>query len=135
MKRAAVPVYLALLADVLLFFHKPLFSSQYSFPWDFRGVQLPMISYLAEELRSGRFALWSPFTYCGYPVFANIEACFFHPLVLLSAWISSHTSLDSLPQMLEWIVVMQVWFAGIAASCPKGSAGRDALARRRAVAR
>ena len=115
MKRAAVPVYLALLADVLLFFHKPLFSSQYIFPWDFRGVQLPMISYLADELRSGRVALWSPYTYCGYPVFANIEACFFHPLVLLSAWFSSHTSLDSLPQMLEWIVVIQVWFAGIAA--------------------
>ena len=25
-----------------LFFHKPLFSAAYLFPWDFRGVQLPM---------------------------------------------------------------------------------------------
>ena len=59
-------------------------------------------------------ALWNPFSYCGYPVFENIEACFFHPLVFLSALISSHTSLDNLPMLLEWVVVLQIWFAGIA---------------------
>jgi len=106
---------LALLVNVVAFFLKPLFNPQYSFPWDFRGVQLPMISFLAEQLRAGRFPLWNPFSYCGYPVFANIEACFFHPLVLASAFIAAHTSLAALPMLLEWIVVLQVWFGGIAA--------------------
>lgn len=115
MKRSSVLVYVSLLANVVLFFHKPLFSSQYIFPWDFRGVQLPLITFLADELRQNRFALWNPYTYCGYPVFANIEACYFHPLVLASAFVSGHTSLDALPFLLEWIVVLQVWFAGIAA--------------------
>lgn len=114
-KGKAVLIYLSLLADVVVFFHKPLFNSQYSFPWDFRGVQLPMITFLAEQLREGRFPLWNPFSYCGYPVFANIEACFFHPLVLASAFISAHTSLDCLPMLLEWIVVLQIWAAGIGA--------------------
>jgi hypothetical protein len=114
MKRTSVLVYLSLLANVVLFFHKPLFSSEYMFPWDFRGVQLPLISFLADELHANRFALWNPYSYCGYPVFANIEACYFHPLVLASAFISAHTSLDSLPFLLEWIVVLQVWVAGIA---------------------
>ena len=114
MKRTSVLVYLSLLANVVLFFHKPLFSSEYIFPWDFRGVQLPLISFLADELHANRFALWNPYSYCGYPVFANIEACYFHPLVLASAFISAHTSLDSLPFLLEWIVVLQVWFGGIA---------------------
>ena len=41
----------SLLADVVLFFHKPLFSSAYLFPWDFRGVQLPPITFLADQLR------------------------------------------------------------------------------------
>jgi hypothetical protein len=114
-KRRAVLIYLSLLADAVVFFHKPLFNSQYSFPWDFRGVQLPMVTFLAEQLREGRFPLWNPFSYCGYPVFANIEACFFHPLVFASAFISAHTSLDYLPLLLEWIVVLQIWAGGMAA--------------------
>jgi hypothetical protein len=115
MKRAALLVYLSLLADVIVFFHKPLFNTGYSFPWDFHGVQLPLVTFLADQLKLGRLALWNPFSYCGYPVFENIEACFFHPLVFLSALIGSHTSLAILPSLLEWTVVLQIWFAGIAA--------------------
>ena len=115
MKRSAFLVYLSLLADAVVFFHKPLFSTEYSFPWDFHGVQLPLVTFLSDQLKQGRLALWNPFSYCGYPVFENIEACFFHPLVFLSALISSHTTLDILPSLLEWIVVLQIWFAGIAA--------------------
>lgn len=114
-RRTAALVYASLLADVVLFFHKPLFSAAYVFPWDFRGVQLPMITFLMDRLRQGHFPLWNPFSYCGYPVFANIEACFFHPLVLACAFIAGHTSADSLPMLLEWAVVLQVWAAGIAA--------------------
>src|SRR2546426_7841197 len=106
-KRSSVWMHLSLLADVVIFFHKPLFSLQYSFPWDFRTVQLPLISFLADELHENRFALWNPFSYCGNPVHANIEASYFHPLVLAGAFISSHASLDSLPLLLEWVVVLQ----------------------------
>ena len=108
-------IYLSLLAVVVLFFHQPLFSSEYTFPWDFRGVQLPLIAFLRDELREGRFALWNPYNYAGYPVYANIQACFFHPLVLGSAFISSRLSWYSLPILLEWMVVLQVWIGGIAA--------------------
>jgi hypothetical protein len=108
-------VYLSLLAVVVLFFHKPLFSSEYTFPWDFRGVQLPLITFLRDELHEGRFALWNPYNYGGYPVYANIQACFFHPLVLASAFISSRLSWYSLPLLLEWVVVLQVWMGGVAA--------------------
>jgi hypothetical protein len=114
MRRIALLLYLSLLANAVVFFHKPLFSSDYLFPWDFRGVQLPLITFLVDELRQGRFALWNPYSYCGYPVFANIEACYFHPLILLCALIASHAP-ASLPQLLEWAVVLQVWAAGIAA--------------------
>jgi hypothetical protein len=114
-KRTAALVYASLLADVALFFHKPLFSAAYVFPWDFRGVQLPMLTFLMDQLHQGHFPLWNPFSYCGYPVFANIEACFFHPLILAAAFIAGHTSPDSLPKLLEWAVALQVWAAGIAA--------------------
>ncbi len=114
-KRAPYWIYLALLANVVLFFHKPLFSPEHLFPWDFRGVQLPPITFLAEQLRQGGFALWNPYVYNGFPVFANIEACYFHPLILLSAFIAAHTSMDALPMLIEWAVVLQVWLAGVAA--------------------
>jgi hypothetical protein len=110
-----VYVYLSLLAVVVLFFHKPLFSPEYSFPWDFHAVQLPLITFLRDELRENRFALWNPYNYGGYPVFANIQACFFHPLVFLSAFISSRLPWFSLPMLLEWAVVLQVWMGGVAA--------------------
>jgi len=100
---------------VVLFFHKPLFSSEYTFPWDFRAVQLPLITFLRDELNQNRFALWNPYNYGGYPIFANIQACFFHPLVLASAFIGSRLSWYSLPMLLEWIVVLQVWIGGVAA--------------------
>jgi hypothetical protein len=77
-------------------------------------VQLPPITFLADQLRQGHFALWNPYVYDGFPVFANIEACYFHPLVLLSAFIAAHTSMEALPMLLEWSVVLQVWVAGIA---------------------
>jgi hypothetical protein len=114
-RRASVYVYASLLAIVILFFHKPLFSSAYTFPWDFRGVQLPLITVLRDQLRDNHFALWNPYSYCGYPIFANIQACFFHPLVLLSALVSSRLSWSSLPILLEWAVVLQVWMGGVAA--------------------
>jgi len=108
-------VCLSLLAVVVLFFHKPLFSAAYTFPWDFRGVQLPLITALRDQLGENHFALWNPYTYCGYPIFANIQACFFHPLVFASALISSRFTWYSLPMLLEWAVVLQVWIAGLAA--------------------
>jgi hypothetical protein len=115
MNRRLLLVYLGLLTDVLAFFAKPLFSDNYIFPWDFRYVQLPLVSFLAEQLHRGKLPLWDPFTYCGDPIFANIQASFFHPLVLAAAYLSAHTSLDSLPMILEWVVVLQIAAAGIAA--------------------
>jgi hypothetical protein len=114
-KEISLGVVGSLLAVVVIFFHKPLFSPEYIFPWDFRAVQLPLIAFLRDELSQNRVALWNPYNYGGYPVFANIQACFFHPLVFLSALASSRFSWSSLPMLLEWAVILQVWIAGVCA--------------------
>jgi hypothetical protein len=105
---------LGLIVDVLLFFAKPLFNERYSFPWDFRNMQLPVISFLADQLRQGELALWDPYTYCGNPIYANISACFFHPLVFTAAALSNVIGLDHLGILLEWVVVTQICIGGIA---------------------
>jgi hypothetical protein len=114
-RRATALVYFSLLANVILFFHKPLFSTAYLFPWDFRSVQLPLLSFLVDRLRASHFALWNPYSYCGYPVFANIEACFFQPFVLAAAWVAAHTNPERLPQLLEWVVALHILVAGVSA--------------------
>ncbi len=113
--QSSLYAYALLLAAVVLFFHQPLFSSHYTFPWDFRAVQLPLITFLRDQLHQNRFALWNPYNYGGYPIYANIQACFFHPLVLASAFLSSRFAWLSLPMLLEWAVVLQVWMGGVAA--------------------
>ncbi len=114
-RRAAALLHASLAANAILFFHKPLFSAAYLFPWDFRGVQLPLLSFLVDRLRAGHFALWNPYSYCGYPVFANIEACYFQPFVLAAAWIAAHTNPERLPMLLEWVVALHVWLAAVCA--------------------
>ncbi len=107
----AACIFGSLAAVAVLFFAKPLFNSSYIFPWDFRYVQIPLISLLADQLHAGHFPLWDPYTYAGNPIYANIQACFFHPLVLFAAFASAP---DSLPILLEWMVVAQVAMAGCA---------------------
>jgi hypothetical protein len=114
-RRATALVYFSLLANAIMFFHKPLLTTAYLFPWDFRSVQLPLLSFLVDRLRAGHFALWNPYSYCGYPVFANIEACFFQPFVLAAAWVAAHTNPERLPQLLEWVVALHIVVAGISA--------------------
>jgi len=107
-RRLLIPATLA--ADALLFFARPLFSTQYSFPWDFRLVQVPLITFLADQLKRHELPLWDPYSYCGNPIYANIQACFFHPLVFLAAVLSNISG--SLGLWLEWAVVLQVCVAG-----------------------
>ncbi len=111
--KGRVLLYLSLIANVVAFFHKPLFSKSYTFPWDFQAVQVPLVSFLSTELSHGRFALWDPFTYCGVPVVANIEGAFFHPLVFAAALFSAFTSPENVAQSLEWVVVTQICIAGV----------------------
>ena len=77
-------------------------------------MQFPLITFLSDEVRQGRFPLWNPYDYCGYPVFANIEACFFNPMVLASAFLAAHFPFD-LAKLLEWGVVLHLWMTGVCA--------------------
>ncbi len=104
---------LALLAEVALFHRHVLFERGYLFPWDFRGVHLPFASFIAASLHRGEFPLWEPYTYCGNPIFANIQAALFYPPVLLATAASNWFGPDSLPRLLAIAVCLQIFFAGV----------------------
>src|ERR1039458_1478795 len=65
---------LALLVEVAAFYRHVLIQRGYLFPWDFRGVHLPLATFVAASMRRGEMPLWEPYTYCGNPIFANIQA-------------------------------------------------------------
>jgi hypothetical protein len=108
-------IALSLFGDAVLFFRKPLFSERSMFPWDFPGVQLPLVQFLADQLKRGELALWDPYTYCGNPIFANIQASLFHPLILAAALLSDLFTGSHLALLVEWAVVIQVAAAGLGA--------------------
>jgi hypothetical protein len=105
--------FLALLAEVAAFHRHVLFARGYLFPWDFRGVHLPLATFIASSLRRGEMPLWEPYTFCGVPIFANIQAAIFYPPVLLATAASNWFDPDSLPRLLAIAVCAQIFFAGV----------------------
>ena len=103
---------IALLAEVVLFHRKVLFYPGYIFPWDFRAVHLPLATFVADSLRRGEFPLWDPYTYCGFPFFANIQAAIYYPPVLAATLFGTLLGSDVLPRALAVGVVLQMFFAG-----------------------
>lgn len=104
---------LALIVAVFLFHRRVLFDRDFIFPWDFRAVHVPLATLIADSFRRGEFPLWDPYTYCGMPIFANIQAALFYPPVLVATAVASHFGDAILPKLLSISVVLQVAFAGL----------------------
>lgn len=104
---------LGLLVEVVAFHWRVLFLPGYVFPWDFRGVHVPLAAFAADSFRRGQFPLWDPYTYCGTPFFANIQAGLFHPPMLAAMWVASWLPREALPLCLEIAVVAQIWIGGM----------------------
>lgn len=107
------PYYVALLAGVLIFHRHVLFYSGFVFPWDFRGVHVPLATLIANSIRRGEMPLWDPYTFCGIPLFANIQAALFYPPVLAAEAVGAWLGPELIPRLLAIAVVAQVVFAGI----------------------
>ena len=105
--------YFVLLAEVLLFFRKVLFSSAYLIPWDLQFYHQPLAWFASRSLARGELPLWDPFSYCGMPVYANLTTQLFYPptaLVLLASnWIGRGAHLL---YFLEWQIAAHVFLGG-----------------------
>jgi hypothetical protein len=109
------PYRWALAAQALIFHRQVLFYPHHLFPWDFRGVHLPLATLMADSFRRGQWPLWDPFTYCGVPLFANIQAASFYPPVLAATAAAAWRGDDFIPRFLAISVVLQIIFAGLCA--------------------
>jgi hypothetical protein len=102
-----------LVLQALVFFRHVLWVPGYVIPWDLRGVHLPYAYLYADSLAKGQLPLWDPYTYCGRPDLANIQAGTFYPAMPVVAALGLVFGRDTLLYWLEWTVVLHVALAGI----------------------
>ncbi len=102
-----------LLAAPLVFFRQVLFYGGYVIPWDLRYYHLPLADFAARSLARGELPLWSPYVYCGMPLYANLTAQVFYPPALLTFTLSNLTGDEHLLYWLEWQIALHVVAAGI----------------------
>lgn len=105
--------YWAALLIEALAFHRHVLFLQYTFPWDFRGVHVVFATFIADAFRRGEFPLWDPYTFCGSPIFANIQTALFYPPVLAATVAGVWLGDGAIPRLLVIAVVAQIVFAGI----------------------
>ena len=111
-ERSNTAYFLALMLEVAVFYRHVLFERGFVFPWDFRAVHLPLATFVAGALGHGQLPLWDPYTYCGNPIYANIQTALFYPPVLGATLASNWFGPDTLSHLLAWTVAAQVCFAG-----------------------
>ena len=104
-----------LLAEVVLFHWRVLFLHDSVFPWDFRNVHVPLATFVARSFGRGAWPLWDPFTYCGNPIFANIQTALFYPPALAATLAGAWLGPDRMPYLLALVDVAEIWLAGFGA--------------------
>src|SRR5262245_22361528 len=68
---------------------------------------------MAKSFRHGHLPLWDPFTYCGWPIYAELTTQLFYPPTLVAVLISNATSGRHLINFLEWQLVAHVFLGGV----------------------
>ena len=100
---AAACVVLLILQPVV-FFRSVLINPRAHIPYDIEGFHLPLISYVAQSLRKGVAPFWDPYTMCGMPIHADVQAQVFYPftwLAILGASLSHRLTLFYFVEALD----------------------------------
>ncbi|HET9217017.1 MAG TPA: YfhO family protein [Terriglobia bacterium] len=114
MKRLGrVAPYLALLLFTLLAFRAILFTSDSFIPWDLPFYHVPQAIFASESLRNGQLPLWDPNTYCGRPMYAQIQPAYFYPFRILTILLVGPSPQVGMLRALEIEMVAHVFLAGV----------------------
>ena len=95
-----LPIALLVL-QTLVFFRHVLWVPGYAIPWDLRGLHLPHAYLWADSIEKGLLPLWDPYTYCGRPDLANIQAGALYPAMPVAAALGLVFGRDTLMYWLE----------------------------------
>ncbi len=105
--------YLMLLAEVLVFWRRVLFSPRNLIPWDLPGYHLPLATFIARSFGNGELPLWDPYTYCGFPFFANVQTQLFYPPAWPFFLLGNVLGHERLLDLLEWQIALHAFLGGV----------------------
>jgi hypothetical protein len=112
---AASP-YLAfalLVLQPLLFYRRHLFARTVHIPYDIQMFHLPLAWFIARCARQHILPLWDPFSYCGVPIHADIQAQLFYPVTWIAILVSNAGGGQKLFYWLEWMNPLHMILGGI----------------------
>ncbi len=94
---------------IVVFFWKAVSLQEAFFYFDITEINYPYRDFFARELRAGRFSRWHPGLYCGFPLYSESQAGYFHPLkYLLYPWLATWKAFN-----LD--TILSVWLTGVGA--------------------
>jgi hypothetical protein len=100
-------------AAAIAFYWKVLLApGEYVIPWDFRYYHYTLASLMARAFAGGELPLWDPFTYCGFPIYANLTLGLFYPPMAATVLLSNLAGGGHLLYALELQLMAHVWLAG-----------------------
>jgi Bacterial membrane protein YfhO len=102
-----------LIAQPLLFYAGVLFNPRKHIPFDIEGFHLPVAAYIARCVREGVLPLWDPYSYCGVPIHADIQAQLFYPVTWIAVLLGNLSTGHRLFYWIEWLVPMHMILAGL----------------------
>ena len=68
---------------------------------------------MARSLRAGELPLWDPYSYCGFPIYANLTAQLFYPPTLAAIFLSNWLAPQHLLYFVELQLIGHVLLAGV----------------------
>jgi len=92
---------------IVLFFRDAALLRKALFYFDITEINHPYRDFLAREIELGRFSRWMPGLYCGFPLYSESQAGYWHPLkYLLYPWLATWRAFN-----LD--TVLSVWLTGL----------------------
>jgi hypothetical protein len=95
-------------AALVAFFWKAVSLREALFFFDITEINYPYRDFFARELKAGRFSRWHPGLYCGFPLYSESQAGYFHPLkYVLYPWLATW-------QAFNLDTIGSIWLTGLA---------------------
>ncbi|MGC9947624.1 MAG: YfhO family protein [Bryobacteraceae bacterium] len=106
-----------LIVQPLIFYGRVLFNPRSHIPFDIEGFHLPLTAYIARCIREGVLPLWDPYSYCGAPIHADLQAQLFYPPTWISIVLGNMSAGHRLFYWLEWMIPLHMILAGLFTFC------------------
>ena len=78
-------------------------------PWDSKNQFYAFFRFLGDALRHGRFPIWNPYHFAGYPTVADPQSLIFTPSMLLFALIAPDASMPA----FDAVIMLHLFVGGV----------------------